>query len=153
MPVRTDAAPTAAKPAAPSAARGKSWGCFRPMAAADILPFAAQAADALRRAAPVLRTGQLVVPYELVRPKFGAAGELFFNPDGHPQRLVYTLKPLPPFVSRFDGDIEFQILPDGALVVSAVGFSGEGGFLLIRKYFRVRMDFSDYRRPDLPSAP
>lgn len=49
-------------------------------------------------------------------------------------------------VSEFSGVMRLWELPDGALVLSAMEFSGEGGFLFVRMRFSVGIDFSNYEK-------
>jgi len=116
-----------------------------PMNPDDLIPFTASARPDLRRGPGQTHNGLLVLPYEIVKKKSGSVGRLFFNASGWPVRMTYTLQPLPPLVSLFEGEVHFNQLDTNALVAGSMSFLAEGGILLIRKRFAIRMDFSDYR--------
>ncbi|MBU0935890.1 MAG: hypothetical protein KKI09_12485 [Spirochaetes bacterium] len=118
-----------------------------PMDPMDFIPFSATVSEFLRRGPAAWVGGVLSVPYEITKPKSGSEGILFFSAQGSPEYLEYSMKPLPPLVSHFRGEIHFLRLPEGALVISGMRFDAEGGILLIRKRYAIRMEFSDYRRP------
>lgn len=131
------------KPDATSAASGSSGG----MDAGDFVPFSEKAAPKLSRGVARWSGADFSVPYRIKDPKSGSIGEVRFGPSGMPLSLSYSLEKMPSMVGEFLGTATFSTLPDGALVISRYGFSGEGGFLFIRMRFNVVMDFSDYRLP------
>lgn len=126
-------------------ARGGSGGDGR-LDAEDIVPFSAKVAPSVVRGEAVMGTVTVTVPYEILDKKAGSVGAVTFGPSGDPLSLRYSLKPLPAMVSEMAGDASFLRLPDGAIVVSSFGFSGEGGILFVRMRFSVRMDFSGFFR-------
>lgn len=111
----------------------------------DLIPFTASAFPDLRRGPSQLQGGFLVLPYEITKKKSGSVGRLFLSPAGWPLRMTYTLQPLPPLVSMFEGEVHFSRLENDSLVASQMSFLAEGGLLLVRKRFSIRMEFTDYR--------
>lgn len=86
------------------------------------------------------------LPYAIKHDKQGSEGAVFFDELLRATRIEYRPKPLPAMVSEFSGVMRLRELPDGALVLSAMEFSGEGGVLFVRMRFSVGIDFSDYEK-------
>lgn len=88
----------------------------------------------------------LSLPYAIKHDKRGSEGVVFFDERLRATRVEYRPKPLPAMVSEFSGVMRLRELPDGALVLSAMEFSGEGGVLFVRMRFSVGIDFSNYEK-------
>jgi len=63
---------------------------------------------------------------------------------GIPYAATITFDPLPPFVTRMNGEILFSYTDDSTWYPSDMNFEGEGSFLFIKRLFRSKMNFSDY---------
>jgi hypothetical protein len=111
----------------------------------DPVPFAAGARAELGASSP-LPGGGFDLGYSL-GGKASSRGRVRFAASGEPLALDYGLDPLPAFVYRFDGRLEFAAGPAGSLVAERMSFSVEAGLLGIKKRFRMSMSFADWARP------
>jgi hypothetical protein len=64
--------------------------------------------------------------------------------SGHPLRLDSTRDPLPRGAKRLSSSSLYETRPDGSWVLKEILFEGEGGFLFIKKRFRVKAVFGDH---------
>lgn len=131
------------KPDATSGASDSSSG----MEPDDFVPFSDKAGPKLSKGPTRWNGAEFFVPYAILDTTSGSVGELHFGPSGQVLSLSYSLQKKPSMLSEFFGTASFSSMPDGALVIRAYGFSGEGGFLFIRMRFAVLMEFFDYRKP------
>lgn len=110
------------------------------------MPFSDKIPGPLELGQPRAAGSAVSLPYAIKHDKQGSEGVVFFDERLRATRIEYRPKPLPAMVSEFSGVMRLRELPDGALVLSAMEFSGEGGVLFVRMRFSVGIDFSDYER-------
>jgi hypothetical protein len=67
--------------------------------------------------------------------------------SGVPVRLVYTLDPLPRFVTRFEVRETFAVVGE-LWALRSVEIEGDGRFLFVRRRVESRLEFSEYFRSD-----
>lgn len=63
---------------------------------------------------------------------------------GCPLRVDSTRDPLPRGAKRMSSSFLYETRPDGSCVLKEMLFEGEGGFLFIKKRFRVKAVFGDH---------
>lgn len=110
------------------------------------MPFSDKIPGPLELGRPRAAGSALALPYAIEHDKQGSEGVVFFDDSLRATRIEYSPRPLPAMVSEFDCVMRLRELPDGALVLSAMEFSGEAGVLFVRMRFSVDLEFSDYER-------
>lgn len=129
--------------------RGGSGGPGGPPGSSDPLasmPFSDKIPGPLELGQARAAGSALSLPYAIKHDKQGSEGVVFFDERLRATRIEYRPKPLPAMVSEFSGVMRLRELADGALVLSAMEFSGEGGVLFVRMRFSVGIVFSDYEK-------
>jgi hypothetical protein len=73
------------------------------------------------------------------------SGRAWLDGDsGAPLKVEYTLDPLPRGVKKMLTTIEYAFAPPDSLMVTRVTMRATGGFLFIKKHFKMDMTFDDY---------
>jgi hypothetical protein len=110
------------------------------------MPFSDKIPGPLELGQPRAAGSAVSLPYAIKHDKQGSEGVVFFDERLRATRIEYRPKPLPAMVSEFFGVMRLWELPDGALVLSTMEFSGEGGVLFVRIRFSVGIEFSSYEK-------
>ena len=64
--------------------------------------------------------------------------------NGTPVKIEYTQKPLPSMAKTMTTNLTYKFAPDGKCYPTDMLMDASGGFLFIKKRFRLMMTFSDY---------
>jgi len=119
---------------------------YADMGPMDLVPFSPKIERITRLGEPVEERFETVLPYEILDPKTMISGRLRFDAEGRPLSLRYELGKLPLFMSEASGEVRFETLPDGELVIASVSFEGTARILFIRKRFAGRIEPLEYAR-------
>ncbi|MFP4362268.1 MAG: hypothetical protein ACLFR1_00230 [Spirochaetia bacterium] len=70
---------------------------------------------------------------------------------GQPVQMVYTLDPMPPFVSEFQLEVNFrQMRSEDRILIDTLNINGQAGVLFVQKRFTSTVSFGEYSYSDFP---
>lgn len=111
----------------------------------DPVPFSSAAAGKVQlgpiRPGP---NGTLERSYR-IEGKTVVVGTINLDLKGEPLGLVYSLDPLPPFVTSFTGSMKLTRLADSSLVPSELSLTGAATILVVKRQVVIRISLLDYR--------